>query len=339
MINKKLRVASLFAGAGGLDLGFRRADFQIIWANDNEKDACATYMKNLGQHIVCDDIENINLSKIPSVDVIIGGFPCQGFSVANMGRSIDDSRNVLYKTFVAAVAKKQPKYFLAENVKGILSLAKGEVFRSILREFAAQGYACRCALVNSADYGVPQCRERVFIWGVRKDLDSIEFDFPPEKTHELRHVSVSEALKNIPDPDKKHDLTNHIYSTFKLKFNGYIGHRTINPHKPSPTITARGDKRGGAVIIHHPNNTRRMTCREAALIQGFPLDYRFEGAMTSVYRQIGNAVPSQLAEAIAVHIKKHWQEIQKKAVCFRGKIRQKNPTIIIPAQLEALQLL
>jgi len=338
MPNNKLKVASLFAGAGGLDLGFKRAGFQIVWANDNEEDSCATYATNIGDHIICDDIENIDLSTIPDVDIVIGGFPCQGFSVANTGRSVDDSRNILYKTFVATVKEKQPKYFLAENVKGILSLAKGQVFKLILKEFEEQGYVCRYALVNSADYGVPQRRERVFIWGVRKDLDTIHVDFPPPRTHENSHISIGEALKDIPDPDKENSLENHVYSAFKLKFNGYIGHRKIDPDKPSPTITARGDKKGGAVIIHHPNNERRVTCREAALIQGFPLDYKFEGAMTSVYRQIGNAVPSQLAEAVALHIKTHWKKIQEEPAYSKEKVSSSQPVRIGRIQQEALQL-
>ena len=110
------------------------------------------------------------------------------------------------------------------------------------------------------------------------------------------------ATETVPDPDKPHKLKNHVYSQFKLKFNGYISNRRVDPDKPSPTITARGDHKGGAMIIHHPSNTRRMTCREVAIVQGFPIDFEFSGSMTSVYKQIGNAVPPPLAFAAAKQI-------------------------------------
>lgn len=309
----QLTVASLFSGAGGLDYGFQKAGFKLVWANDNDHDSVETYKLNFGDHCVLADIENVDVSTIPDVDIIIGGFPCQGFSVANMKRHVDDTRNVLYKSFVKAVTVKQPKYFLAENVKGILSIAKGEVFKLIVEEFSNAGYRCRYALVNAADYGTPQNRQRVLIFGVRKDLDVTDIDWPPAPTHKDKHISIGKALADLPDPDDKHDLSNHVYSAFKLKFNGYISNRAVDPDKPSPTITARGDTKGGAMIIHHPSNTRRITCREAAVIQGFPLDFKFYGSMTSVYRQVGNAVPSQLAFAAASQIKKY-DELANKAL-------------------------
>lgn len=309
--SEKLTAASLFSGAGGLDLGFVRSGFNILWANDNDQDSVETYKINFGNHIELADIESVDISAIPDVDVVIGGFPCQGFSIANTKRKVDDSRNVLYKSFVNIILLKRPRYFLAENVKGILNLGGGTVFKHILSEFSEAGYSCRTTLVNAADYGVPQRRERVFILGIREDLDIFEFNFSPLPTHENKHISIGEALRGLPDPDKENDLKNHVYSDFKLKFNGYIGHRRIDPNAPSPTITARGDNKGGAVIIHHPSNHRRITCREAALIQGFPLNFEFSGSMTSVYRQIGNAVPVQLAEAIARTIKEHSQTALK----------------------------
>jgi DNA (cytosine-5)-methyltransferase 1 len=311
--NEQLTVASLFSGAGGMDLGFVKAGFNIIWANDNDPDSVETYALNLGRYIILDDVETIDSNEIPDADIIIGGFPCQGFSVANVDRSSSDPRNKLYKNFARILADKKPKIFLAENVKGILSLEKGEVFRLILREFSSVGYNCQYALLNAADYGTPQIRERVFIVGIRKDLDS-NIDFPPKATHSKypdhtlkSWVSISEALSKIPDPDQNHSLNNHVCSKFKLKFNGYLSHRPVDPRKPSPTITARGDNKGGAVIIHHPNNERRLTCREAAYLQDFPLDFKFAGSMTSVYRQIGNAVPVSLAQSIAQVIKDYFE--------------------------------
>jgi DNA (cytosine-5)-methyltransferase 1 len=302
--SEKLRIASLFCGAGGLDLGFKRAGFEIVWANDNDSDAVLSYKKNVGAHCVLADIEKINVKEIPKVDGIIGGFPCQGFSVANTQRAVDDSRNTLYKSFVKAVKVGQPKFFLAENVKGILSLGQGHVFKHILNDFEKAGYNCTYALVNAADYGVPQNRQRVLILGIRKDIEIIDLVWPPPPSHKDRQIPVGAALASVPDPDEPNTLKNHVYSQFKLKFNGYISNRAVNPNKPSPTITARGDHKGGAMIIHHPSNTRRMTCREVAIVQGFPNSFEFVGSMTSVYKQIGNAVPPPLAQAAAKQILK-----------------------------------
>ena len=126
-----MRVVSLFSGAGGLDLGFKLAGNDIVWANDIDENACATYRENIGDHIVCEDIKDIDIKSIPDADIVIGGFPCQGFSLANLRRSIDDERNQLYKFFYSVIKTLKPKFFVAENVKGILSLGGGSVIHQI----------------------------------------------------------------------------------------------------------------------------------------------------------------------------------------------------------------
>lgn len=299
-----MRVVSLFSGAGGLDLGFTMAGHEIVWANDIYEDAVKTYRRNLGDHIVCKDIALVDAADIPNCDIIIGGFPCQGFSVANVKRHVDDERNVLYKQLIRIIEAKKPKFFLAENVKGLTNLAKGAVFQMILSDFRALGYQVDSRILNAADFGVPQTRQRVIIVGVRNDVD-FTYDFP-HPTHSKtgadglpKWVSVSKALAGIPDPDQPNDLPNHEYSKYKLNFNGYLGHRQLDPEKPAPTVTARGDNKGGVVILPHPNAERRMSCRELARIQSFPLDYEFYGNRSSVYRQIGNAVPPLLGYAVA----------------------------------------
>lgn len=299
-----MRVVSLFSGAGGLDLGFTMAGHEIVWANDVYEDAVKTYRRNLGDHIVCKDIALVDAADIPDCDIIIGGFPCQGFSVANVKRHVDDERNVLYKQLIRIIEAKKPKFFLAENVKGLTNLAKGAVFQMILSDFRALGYQVDFRILNAADFGVPQTRQRVIIVGVRNDVD-FTYDFP-HPTHSKtgadglpKWVSVSKALAGIPDPDQPNDLPNHEYSKYKLNFNGYLGHRQLDPEKPAPTVTARGDNKGGVVILPHPNAERRMSCRELARIQSFPLDYEFYGNRSSVYRQIGNAVPPLLGYAVA----------------------------------------
>lgn len=297
-------IVSLFSGAGGLDFGLLQAGHNILWAIDLYEDAVKTYRKNIGNHIVCKDISLIDTNNIPNCDIVIGGFPCQGFSVANTKRHIKNTRNTLYKQLIRVIHAKRPTFFLAENVKGILSLGKGEVIKEIISDFQSIGYKVKYKLLNAADYGVPQTRMRVIIVGVREDID---FDYQyPEPTNSqygslttAQWVSVGEIMDEIPDPDLPNNLPNHQYSKYKLGFNGYIGHRPLDPSKPAPTVTGRGDDKGGVVILPHPNGLRRMSGRELAAVQSFPLNYEFCGSLSSVYRQIGNAVPPLLSYAVA----------------------------------------
>ena len=308
-----MNVVSLFSGAGGLDLGFIMAGHKIIWANDCYGDAVETYRQNIGDHIICRDIADVDSSEIPDCEIIIGGFPCQGFSVANTKRYAEDKRNKLYLQLVRVISRKQPKFFLAENVKGLLSLEKGKVFKMILNDFGSLGYNVSYKVLNAADYGVPQIRQRVIIVGVRKDL-KFEYRFPlPTHNAEgtenlLKWVSVGSVLSAIPAPDIPNEMSNHDYSKYKLNFNGYLGHRALNPDKPAPTVTARGDDKGGVVILPHPNAIRRMSCRELATVQSFPFNYVFAGTRSSVYRQIGNAVPPLLAYALAKQFNEYVEE-------------------------------
>lgn len=291
-----MKIVSLFSGAGGLDLGIIQAGNNIIWANDIDADAVATYRKNIGSHILQEDIRQVNVADIPNCDVVIGGFPCQGFSLANLKRSVDDDRNVLYHFFCRVVEGKKPKYFIAENVKGILSLGKGEIIKMILDNFSSLGYHVELHKVNMADYGVPQLRQRVVIIGERQDIyKKIHFHFP-KATHGEREgmrpwVSIREAIAHFPDPDSPNNVPNHVYSEYKVVFRDFTAHRKTDPDKPSPTILARGNGKGGVCAIPHYNGMRRLSVRESASVQTFPDNFVFCGSRTSCYRQIGNAVP------------------------------------------------
>lgn len=296
-----MKIISLFSGAGGLDLGLIQAGNEVVWANDIDKDAVATYRENIGNHIICDDIKNIDITNLPDADVVVGGFPCQGFSVANRMRALDDDRNQLYKFFYNTILIKQPKFFIAENVKGILSLGKGEAIKQIVEDFEEAGYITSVNLVNLANYGVPQGRQRVLIIGQRKDLgDKMLFHFP-EPTHSKdgkdlpRWKSIKEAIDHFPDPDKENDVVNHVYSAYKVEYRNFTGHRKTDPDKPSPTILARGNGKGGVCAIPHYNGKRRLSIRESASVQTFPENFHFVGAMNACYRQIGNAVPVHFA--------------------------------------------
>lgn len=298
-----MKIISLFSGAGGLDLGLIQAGNIVLWANDIDKDAVATYKENIGEHIICDDIKNVDIASIPNADVVVGGFPCQGFSQANRLRNLDDDRNQLYRFFYNTIKEKQPKFFIAENVKGILSLGRGEAIKQIVSDFEEAGYITSVHLVNMANYGVPQTRQRVFIIGQRKDLgEEIRFTFPKptysNKGDLPQWVSIKKAIGHFPDPDTENTVLNHIYSAYKVEYRNFTGHRKTDPDKPSPTILARGNGKGGVCAIPHYNGKRRLTIRESASIQTFPENFHFIGTMNSCYRQIGNAVPVMFARLL-----------------------------------------
>jgi DNA (cytosine-5)-methyltransferase 1 len=393
---EKHSVVGLFAGCGGLDLGFINAGFSVVWANDFFKEAVETYKKNIGSHIVLGDITKIPSSEIPdNFDILLGGFPCQGFSIANIKRSMKDERNFLYKEMLRVIKDKSPKYFVAENVKGLISMQKGKVIKMIVDDFKKLGYDVSYRVLKASEYGVPQNRERVFIIGNRLGLKN---PFPV-KTHGtgkglLPFVSTKSTVeflanKRIRDAAfklKGEKITNHkartnVHDEFwgrKHKVNqhdicdylklwrkksgwstkridehfGYAhtaGHwfrkdnnsgsipkpsdwwelkkilsfdnkydkkvtelelkpitfeqslRINNWEEPSDTITATGPE-------IHPNKKRRMSVRECALIQTFPIDFEFIGSLGNMYKQIGNAVPVLLAQRIAEEIKKELEQ-------------------------------
>jgi DNA (cytosine-5)-methyltransferase 1 len=316
-----MQIVSLFSGCGGLDLGFIQAGHKVIWANDIFTDAVATYRDNIASHVDERDIRNIPSDEIPDCDIVVGGFPCQGFSVANMKRNVDDIRNQLYRQMVRVIRDKKPKFFIGENVKGMASLGGGEVLEKIIHDFEEIGYNIRWQAVNAADYGVPQMRMRLILFGVRKDLDCKNIEFPPKSTHanpkeaktlkKKPWVTVGDALSHYPEPEDGTHIPNHTCSKYKLRFNGHLGHRFIDPDKPSPTVTGRGDEKGGVVVLHHPKNHRRMTARELAAVQSFPDDFVFVGTKSSAYRQIANAVPPLLGKAIGLMLNDAEKEITK----------------------------
>ena len=299
-----MNILSLFSGAGGLDLGLIQAGNTIIWANDFDKDAVATYKRNIGNHIIEGDIKDINIDELPYAEVVVGGFPCQGFSMANMRRNIQDERNLLYVFFYKTIKIKQPLFFIAENVKGILSLGNGSIVRQIISDFNEAGYKVEVHKVNMADYGIPQNRERVIFVGQRIDLgDNMLFQFP-KPTHSKdgvtlpKYISIRKAIGNLPEPGDTTKDPNNYGSKYKFVPRDFTAHRVTDPNKPSPTILARGNGKGGVCAIPHYNGTRRLSIRESATVQTFPQNYIFIGNMGSCYRQIGNAVPVKFGKLL-----------------------------------------
>lgn len=295
-------VVSLFAGAGGLDMGFERQGFKTIWANDIEKDACKTHQCWSRAHVVCGDITKIDFESIPASDIITGGFPCQGFSLAGP-RKIDDKRNILYKHFVKLVKEKKPLCFVAENVKGILTLDDGAIIEAIIEDFSEKGYKVFPSLVNAADYGVPQDRWRVVLLGFRKEMEINKYKFPEPYAEK---VTLRAALRGMPEPSTE-DICNAPFSSRYMSRNrkrqwNEVSYtipamsKQVALHPGSPNMIKFGDNdwRFGT-----DGSTRRFSWQEAAAVQTFPKDMIFHGNLTSKYKQIGNAVPVKLAEIIA----------------------------------------
>ena len=293
---------SLFCGAGGLDMGFERAGFQTIWANDVDKDACITYKDwNEKAEVVCAKIQDIPLEGIPKTDIILGGFPCQGFSLSGP-RKLDDSRNKLYQNYVAIVKEKQPMAFVGENVKGLLSMAGGEIFDAILNCFSDCGYQVFYQLLNASDYEVPQDRERVIICGFRNDIANTPFVYPEKCKNK---ISIKEALSGFSVPEEE-EICNAPYSSRYMSRN-----RRREWERQSFTIPAMAKqvplhpssppmlKIGTDSFVFGEGRTRRFSYKECAAIQTFPENISFYGNLTSKYKQIGNAVPVRLAEHIA----------------------------------------
>lgn len=308
---REFTAVSLFCGAGGLDLGFDRAGYRTIWANDFDPDACKTHQNWSNAEVVCGDISKIDMSKIPVSDVVLGGFPCQGFSLSGP-RKIDDSRNVLYKHYVKLVRQNQPLAFIGENVKGLLTMGGGQIIEAIVEDFSQCGYDVFYRLVNARNFGVPQDRERVIIVGFRKDLRITDFVLP-ETNGET--CTLAEALKNLP-PVQEHEVCTAPYSSRYMSRNRKRGWNdvaytvpamakqvTLYPGSPDMVKVDTDLWRFGA-----DGETRRLSWREVAAIQTFPKDLEFYGDLISIYKQIGNAVPVKLAEFVANYIRPYLEK-------------------------------
>lgn len=353
----KCNVVSLFSGCGGLDLGlelagleavigkektlsvFKEKDlfnkyrhksiFHTLYTNDVFKEALETYQLNFPDHVYPHLKDIRKIKTFPNSDLVLGGFPCPGFSEAGP-RLIDDERNFLYIHFIRCLVQTQPKFFIAENVKGMMTLGKGEVLKQIIQDFASAGYKITYKLVNARDYGVPQLRERVFIIGVRNDLD-FEYEFP-EATHgegKKPYVTLKDAiadLKDNPGPYFTGSFSSIYLSRNRKKrwdeqsFTIQASGRQAPLHPDGPAMEKIGKDKwllpGGEKL------NRRLSVKEIARIQTFPDWFEFSsgsnnkistnGRLDKIYKQIGNAVPVLLAKEIAQPIANWIVEHQEK---------------------------
>jgi DNA (cytosine-5)-methyltransferase 1 len=324
------KIVSLFSGCGGLDLGliggfdflnrhYKKNPFEIILANDINKKATMTQRHNFkNNNIICQDVRVLVEQSLPRADVLVGGFPCQDFSLAGKQKGFESERGNLYKALVTAVTKIKPKIFIAENVKGLLLWNDGLAIQTILKDFADCGYNVEYKLFNVADYGVPQVRERVIIVGIHQDLKTkIEWSKPTHSKSSIlglqKWVSAQQAIGDLECEKNAQKLTNNQYSGAKK--NKGQGNKIIDANKPAPTI--RAEHHGN--IEFHYKLPRRLSAREAARLQSFPDNFEFLQSTTDAYRQIGNAVPPVFAWHIAQSV---LQVLIKSEDMFKNELKE-----------------
>lgn len=327
----------LFAGAGGLALGLEQAGFENLLSNDFDKDSCNTLKLNRPNwNVICDSVENLaeqdllemlNI-KEGELDLLSGGYPCQSFSYAGKRLGLNDVRGTMFYYYAKILKQLKPKMFLAENVKGLVSHDNGKTLQTMINVFEEIGYRVQYKVLNAWDYGVAEKRERIVIIGIRNDIP-IEFEYPTP--HEYKPV-LRDALKNVPKsegvsyPQSKkevfdlvppggcwRDLPEDVARIYmKGSYNlggGKTGMaRRISWDEPSLTILCSPCMK--QTDRCHPDETRPFTIRESARIQSFPDTWQFAGSLNSKYKQIGNAVPVNLAKEIGLSIIKALKEIK-----------------------------
>lgn len=337
-----MNIISLFSGCGGLDLGFEKAGFNIPIANEFDKTIYETFKVNHpNTRLIEGDIRNIKEEDFPDeIDGIIGGPPCQSWSEAGALRGIDDERGQLFYEYIRILKNKQPKFFLAENVSGMLANRHSDAVKNIVSMFEECGYDVTITLVNAKDYGVAQERKRVFYIGFRKDL-AIDFKFPKGSTSDDdKKLTLRDIIWDLQDtavpalPKNKHNpaaINNNEYFTGSYSTIFMSRNRVKNWDEQAFTVQASGRQcqlhpQAPKMIKHGHNDCRfvegeehlyrRMTVREVARVQGFPDDFKFiYTSVDNAYKMIGNAVPVNLAYEVAVAIKK---ELEGKRVSTKS---------------------
>ncbi len=333
-MKNKIKVASFFCGCGGSDLGiiggfeflkdyYSPLPFEISYALDFDKYAVETYNANFGHPAICDDIKNVDIDAIEEFDLLLGGFPCQSFSTVNPNKNTNDDRANLYKELVKILKTKQPKFFVCENVKGLVTLQKGEILKKVITEFESVGYKVKHKLLLASNFGIPQKRERVFIVGVRNDID-VDFKFPTETHSEVnlfstkKWVPLKKVIPQLAIADEKYYFSQRAVEGMKnAKKNMKRGLYqdldgqclTVTSHLAKTSLNSRDP----VLLVNHEKEIyRRFTPREAASIQSFPENFVFPVSETQAYKQIGNAIPPILMWHVANALKESCIKIIEK---------------------------
>lgn len=307
-----MRVASLFSGIGGIDLGFQQAGFDIVWANEMDAAACRTYRYNFpNANLVEGDIKKISEDMIPDFEVLVAGFPCQPFSIAGLQKGFKDRDGNLFFEITRIIEKKRPKVVFLENVPNLMEHDKGKTFLVIYNSLAQFGYAVYYRILAANEYGnLPQIRKRIYIIAVREDLANQKFIYPDPIELELQSSDI------IKRSVKQHDIYyyterpmyEHLTSRMKDRMAIYRLTDTEvrwTKNRMCPTLTANmGTHKDRVHVVWDDYGVRKLTLRECLDFQGFPKGFYFPKTITinDAYKQIGNTVPvpviKRLAEAI-----------------------------------------
>lgn len=317
---EKLRVASLFCGCGGTDVGllgefdflgkhYDSNSMEIVYANDIDDNACNIFKENFG--IVPDnrDIREVKSNDIPEFDILTGGFPCQSFSIVAQNPKrlgVKDERGKLFFEMCRILKERQPKCFIAENVKGILTANKKSAFPLILKEFEDSGYDVQYRILNSANYGVPQKRERVIIVGFRNDLN-VKFDFPESIiSDETKFEPLGKVVEK--SVDDKYFFSQRAVDGMLRRRESMNKGRAQDLGKPCNTVGAHLAKvslNSTDPVLKEGSKYRRFTPREVARIQSFPENFELVGSETAQYRALGNAIPPVMLWYVANAVKEN----------------------------------
>ena len=320
-----MKIISLFSGAGGLDLGFEKEGFEIVFANEFDSSIWETYEANHPCPLNHQDLRNINIDSIPDADGLIGGPPCQSWSTAGAQRGINDPRGQLFLNYIKILEAKRPKFFICENVPGILFAKNATALNGFIDSFKAAGYKLIIRKINAIDVGAPQDRERVIFFGIREDLNiepTLNLPIAEPKTLEdaigdLKDNAVAAIGNNNTNPDVM--IPNHEYFTGGFSSMFMSRNRVRNWQEQGYTVQASGrqcqlhpqapkmekiDIDKFQFVPGSEHLYRRLTVRECARLQGFPDDFIFKySKVDDGYKMIGNAVPVQLAQALAKNVK------------------------------------
>jgi DNA (cytosine-5)-methyltransferase 1 len=319
---EQIKVASLFCGCGGIDLGllgnfpflgknYTAHPFEIVYAVDNDSYCAKIYNDNFAHKCIVKDVREISIKKLPEHDLLVGGFPCQSFSISaqNPPRlGYKDSKGKLFFEMIRVLKEKRPRFFVAENVKGILSANKKKAFPMIIKEFENVGYWVKFKLLNSSEFGIPQKRERVFIVGFRDYEDYLCFEFPTPFTFNENKAKLKTVLDKQADLDEKWFFSQKaVDGMMRVKHKMNKG-RNQDIEQPCNTISSHLSKvslNSTDPVLIVNNRYRRFTPREAARIQSFPDNFQLDSVSENrQYRAIGNAVPPVMMWHIATSLSK-----------------------------------
>lgn len=304
-MNKKIyKVISLFSGAGGLDLGFHKAGFEIVWANDFDKYAVQTYKENFNNNIIHGDINDVDFCSLPKAEIIIGGFPCQPFSMMGSELGFEDTRGTLFFTIIKLIKSlikrgDEPEVIVLENVRRLLTHDSGNTFKVIKKIIEKDlGYKMFYKTLNSSDYGIPQTRNRIFMVCFKNS--NVNFEFPKIEKLTIKMQDLLE--KNVDD---KYFLSEKLIKTILSNGTGnYSAKSEIDLEIARPLCSTMHKMHRACQdnYVTDRGKIRRLTPRETARLQGFPNDFKIPVSDTQAYRQFGNAVTVSVAEKVAIKI-------------------------------------